>query len=78
MADVEVFNQSMRVLFLSIGRDEPGWLSRSVRSYHEHLQAAGINHVFYESPDTGHEWHTWRRSLREFAPLLFKEQTSAR
>jgi enterochelin esterase family protein len=24
------------------------------------------------SPGTAHEWLTWRRSLREFAPLLFK------
>ena len=24
------------------------------------------------SPDTAHEWQTWRRSLREFAPLLFR------
>jgi S-formylglutathione hydrolase FrmB len=24
-------------------------------------------------PDTAHEWQSWRRSLREFAPLLFKE-----
>ena len=23
-------------------------------------------------PETAHEWLTWRRSLREFAPLLFK------
>jgi enterochelin esterase family protein len=36
------------------------------------LKAAGINAVFYESPKTGHEWLAWRRSLREFAPLLFK------
>jgi len=24
------------------------------------------------SPDTAHEWLTWRRSLLQFAPLLFK------
>ncbi len=37
------------------------------------LQAAGINNVMYVSPDTAHEFLTWRRSLREFAPLLFKD-----
>ena len=31
-----------------------------------------INAVFYESPKTAHEWQSWRRSLREIAPLLFK------
>jgi len=33
---------------------------------------AGIKHVYYESPGTAHEWQTWRRSLHEFAPLLFQ------
>ncbi len=36
------------------------------------LKKAGINAVFYVSPGTAHEWHTWRRSLHEFAPLLFR------
>ena len=36
------------------------------------LKAAGINSVFYVSPDTAHEVQTWRRSLRELAPLLFR------
>ncbi|HZI32419.1 MAG TPA: esterase, partial [Candidatus Binatia bacterium] len=38
------------------------------------LNAAGINSVFYESPNTAHEWQTWRRSLHEFASLLFKNK----
>jgi enterochelin esterase-like enzyme len=37
------------------------------------VKQAGINSVFYVSPDTRHEWLTWRRSLHEFAPLLFKD-----
>jgi enterochelin esterase family protein len=36
------------------------------------LKQAGITSVFYESPNTAHEWLTWRRSLYQFAPLLFK------
>jgi enterochelin esterase-like enzyme len=39
----------------------------------EALKRAGINAVFYLSPETAHEWHTWRRSLHEFAPLLFQK-----
>lgn len=38
----------------------------------EALKAAGINSVLYVSPNTAHEFLSWRRSLREFAPLLFK------
>ena len=30
------------------------------------------NVVTFTSEGTSHEWHTWRRCLREFAPKLFK------
>ena len=26
----------------------------------------------YESPGTAHEWQTWRRCFKEFAPRLFR------
>ena len=35
---------------------------------------AGINSVYYESPMTAHEWQSWRRSLNQFAPLLFQQK----
>jgi len=38
----------------------------------ESLRGIGINAVGYISEGTAHEWHTWRRSLYEFAQLLFK------
>jgi enterochelin esterase family protein len=37
------------------------------------LQAAGVNTCFYVSPLTAHEWQSWRRSLYQFAPLLFQD-----
>jgi len=36
------------------------------------LKAAGINCHYYISPETAHEWQSWRRSLYQFAPLLFQ------
>jgi len=36
------------------------------------LEKQNIKYVYYESPGTSHEWLTWRRSLKEYAPLLFK------
>jgi enterochelin esterase family protein len=39
----------------------------------EALKQAGINSAFYESPQTAHEWLSWRRSLYQFAPLLFQK-----
>jgi enterochelin esterase family protein len=28
------------------------------------------------SPGTDHEWQTWRRDLKDFAPRLFQSATS--
>jgi len=39
----------------------------------EALKQAGVNRVFYVSPNTAHEWQSWRRSLHEFAQLVFRE-----
>jgi S-formylglutathione hydrolase FrmB len=41
------------------------------------LKAAGINAAFFVSPLTAHEFQSWRRSLREFALLLFKDKGGA-
>jgi enterochelin esterase family protein len=38
---------------------------------HNSLLEANIEHVFYQSPGTDHEWQTWRRDLKDFAPRLF-------
>ena len=48
--------------------DHPGGLNAVLKP----LKEAGINAHFYESPGTAHEWQSWRRSLREFAQLLFQ------
>ncbi len=41
------------------------------------LKAAGVNAAFYVSPLTAHEFQSWRRSLREYALLLFKDRPKA-
>jgi len=68
MADPKAFNEKVKVLFFSTGSVE----GPRVKESSEKFKAAGINNIYYESPGTAHEWLTWRRSLHEFAPLLFK------
>jgi len=63
------FKKQVKVVFFSSGSVENGAASKANA---EDLKKAGINAVFYESPRTAHEWLTWRRSLHEFAPLLFR------
>ncbi len=72
MADPAAFNAKARLVFIALGTAEPPRILEGVRGYHEALTTAGIKHTYFESPGTGHEWLTWRRSLHEFAPLLFK------
>ena len=71
IADLAAFQQKVKVVFVSYGSRENGAASKTNVAA---LKEAGVNSVFYESPNTAHEWQTWRRSLHEFAPLLFREQ----
>ncbi|RFM32800.1 alpha/beta hydrolase-fold protein [Chitinophaga silvisoli] len=67
------FNEKVRLVYLSIGTAEPERMYKGVRGFHEALEKVGIKHVYYESPGTAHEWQTWRRSLRQFAGMIFHE-----
>jgi enterochelin esterase-like enzyme len=66
-ANPDSFNDKVRVLFIGIGSEE----GPAAKDFSEMLRKNGINNVFYESPGTAHEWLTWRRCLKEFAPKLF-------
>ena len=59
----------VRMIFQSCGsKERPDGIRQST----EALKAAGFNAHGYISEGTAHEFLTWRRSLREMAPLLFK------
>ena len=45
---------------------------QGARTFHQNLEKHGIKPTYFESVGTAHEWQTWRRSLRGFAPLLFR------
>jgi enterochelin esterase-like enzyme len=71
LANPAEFNRLVKVAFVSYGSAERG--ANSLKSYQDSLVSAGItNMTCYTSPGTAHEWQTWRRSLHEFAPLLFQ------
>jgi len=71
ITDMSGFKQKVKLVFVSYGSRENGATGKADIA---DLEKAGINGVFYESPNTAHEWQTWRRSLHEFAPRLFREQ----
>jgi enterochelin esterase-like enzyme len=79
--DLAAFKQKVKVVFVSYGSRElenrrgggRGGFGGDPKANAEELKQAGINSTFYVSPNTAHEWQSWRRSLHEFAPLLFHD-----
>jgi enterochelin esterase family protein len=71
MADPAAFAKRVYLLWIGVGTDEPERMKTGLERLHNSLVEAKIEHVFYESPGTAHEWETWRRDLRDFAPRLF-------
>ena len=71
------FKQNVKLLFISYGSRElenprGGGLGGDPKVNTQALKDAGMNTHFYVSPGTAHEWHSWRRSLYQFAQLAFK------
>lgn len=71
IANVASFKKTEKLVFISYGSRENG---ATAKANVEALKQAGINSVYYESPQTAHEWESWRRSLYQFAPLLFQQK----
>ena len=74
------FKEKVKLAFISFGSRElggnrggRGFFGGDPRANADTLKQAGINSVFYVSPETAHEFLSWRRALREFTPLLFKD-----
>jgi len=64
------FKDKVKVVFASCGsREQPA----NINSNHDALDKIGVKNTAFISQDTAHEFLTWRRSLREFAPLLFQD-----
>ena len=72
LSDPASFHAKIRLFWIGCGSGEERFLAL-VRKMHESLEAIGIKHVIFESPGTAHEWQTWRRSLHDFAPRLFRD-----
>lgn len=72
MADPAAFAKRVHLLWIGVGTKEPERMKAGLEGLHAALDEGKIQHVFYESPGTDHEWQTWRRDLKDFAPRLFQ------
>ena len=73
-ADPAAFAKKVHLLWLGVGTREPERMRAGLLRLHTSFQDANIQHVFYESPGTDHEWQTWRRDLKDFTPRLFQSR----
>jgi enterochelin esterase-like enzyme len=71
-SDPAAFARRVHLLWLGVGTNEPERMRAGLQRLHTSLNEAKVQHIFYESPGTDHEWQTWRRDLNDFAPRLFK------
>jgi enterochelin esterase family protein len=71
-ADPAAFAKRVHLLWIGVGTEEPAMMHAGIVKLHASLDEASVKHVFYESPGTSHEWQTWRRDLKDFAPRLFQ------
>ena len=70
-ADPAAFGRRVHLLWIGVGTNEPERMRTGLQRLHASLLEANVQHIFYESPGTDHEWQTWRRDLKDFAPRLF-------
>jgi enterochelin esterase family protein len=72
IAPADISDKSkVKLVFMSYGSRERG--SEGVKVAADAMNQAGIKSVSYVSPLTAHEFQSWRRSLSEYAMLLFKD-----
>jgi enterochelin esterase-like enzyme len=64
------FTKKVKVVFCSCGSFEQ---PANLLANHEALDKMGVKNTAYVSPNTRHEFQTWRRSLLEMAPLMFRD-----
>jgi enterochelin esterase family protein len=78
VSDLAAFKEKVKLVFVSYGSREVngtggrGGMGANGKSDADALKEGGVNSHYYESPLTAHEWQSWRRSLYNFAPLLFQ------
>ena len=82
ITDMDAFKKNVKLVFMSFGSRESsaprGGGSapagpEGIKLAADALNKAGIKAVFYVSPESAHDFTSWKRSLYFFAPQLFRE-----
>jgi enterochelin esterase-like enzyme len=71
-ADAATFNKKVKTFWFGAGSGEDMFV-KMMDDSRKKFSDIGIKSIGFISQGTYHEWLTWRRDLKEFAPLLFKK-----
>jgi enterochelin esterase-like enzyme len=71
-ASPSAFNSRVKLFWLGVGTAEPERFRTGIGDAAQALKQAGVRIEYFESAGTAHEWQTWRRSLNDFVPRLFR------
>ena len=81
ITDVDAFKKNVKLVFMSFGSRESsaprgGGAAPSgpegIKLAADALTKAGVNAVYYVSPDSAHDFTSWKRSLYYFSQMLFR------
>ncbi|HEY6125103.1 MAG TPA: alpha/beta hydrolase-fold protein [Steroidobacteraceae bacterium] len=73
-ADPAAFAKKVHLLYFGVGTAEAERFTTRIRGLHAALTEGGVEHVYWESPGTDHEWQTWRRNLKDFGSRIFRKK----
>ncbi len=82
ITDMTTFKKNAKLVYMSFGSREPsaargtGGLPSGpvgIQREADALNKAGVKAVCYVSPDSAHDFTSWKRSLYYFSQLLFKD-----
>lgn len=82
ITDMDAFKKNVKLVYMSFGSRESsaprgGATLPSgpdgIKLAADALKQAGVNAIDYVSPDSAHDFTSWKRSLYYFTPLLFRD-----
>ena len=82
ITDMDAFKKNVKLVFMSFGSRESSAPRGSgplpsgpegIKLAADALAKAGIKSVYYVSPDSAHDFTSWKRSLYFFSQRLFKD-----
>ena len=71
LRDPAAARKTWKLLWMGAGTVEPARIL-AMKKVADTIRTSGIPVTWFDAPGLAHEWQTWRHSLKDFAPRLFR------